>query len=37
MSLNQLGLPEEKQNDCFLNIADTHWFVVLIKHQDFAV
>jgi len=37
MSLNELGLAKEKKDDRFLNIADTHWFIVLIEHQNLAV
>ena len=37
MSLNELSLAEEKKDDRFLNVADTHWFIVLIQDQNLDI
>ena len=37
MSLNEFSLAEEKKDDSFLNVAHTHWFIVLIKNQNLAI
>jgi hypothetical protein len=37
VSLDELGLAEKEKNNGFLNVANTHWFIVLIQNQNFAV
>jgi hypothetical protein len=37
MSLNELGLAEKKEDNSFFDVADTHWFVVLIENQNLAI
>jgi hypothetical protein len=33
---DQLRFPEVEKDDGLSDIADTHWFVVLIQNQDLA-
>ncbi len=34
---NQFGFAQIKEDDCFLNIADAQWLVVMVQNEYFAV
>ena len=37
MGFDKFGLAEKQENDCLLDVANTHRFVVLIQDQNLAV